>query len=316
LKNILLYIALVILTFSNISAQYIDVLADTDTSEYFVGDYIEYSLELKYDKQLNVTIPSVPDSISNLEFIREETPLREENETQVIERRRYIFSKYDSTEVTLPSFKIPYTVAGGNEVKYAMVNPVDIVVKTMEVDPQGEIQDVKAPLRIQLDLLFILLIVLVVIILGAAGYFIYRHYKKKRSGEIHEKKIIKIPAYKIALESLSELESKKLWQQGRVKDYHSEITEIVRRYFEKRFNFLAMEMTSAEVLESLNDIKVNTDVNFLTNDFLANADMVKFAKFVPMPTINEEMMKQAYAIVNKTKQEEEVKVVTEVENAG
>jgi hypothetical protein len=44
--------------------------------------------------------------------------------------------------------------------------------------------------------------------------------------------------------------------------------------------------------------------------------MVKFAKFVPMPTVNEEMMKQAYNIVNKTKQDEEVKVVTEVENAG
>ena len=133
---------------------------------------------------------------------------------------------------------------------------------------------------------------------------------------MHEKKIIKIPEYKVALESLSELDRKKLWQQGKVKDYHSEITEIVRRYFEKRFSFLAMEMTSAEVLESLNEIEVTTDVHFLTNDFLTNADMVKFAKFVPMPTVNEEMMKQAYEIVNKTKQEEEIKVVTEVENVG
>lgn len=316
MKNVLIYIVLAILTFSNISGQYIDVSADTDTSEYIVGDYIVYSLELKYDKQLNVIIPSVPDSISNLVFIREESPLREENETQVIERRKYIFSKYDSTEVTLPAYKVPYTVAGGNEVKYASVNTVDIVVKTMEVDPEGDIQDVKAPLKIQLDLLFILLIALGVIILVAAGYFIYRHYKKKSSGEVFEKKVIKIPAYKIALESLSELDSKKLWQQGKVKDYHSEITEIVRRYFEKRFSFLAMEMTSADVLETLNDIDVTTDVHLLTNDFLTNADMVKFAKFVPMPTINEEMMKQAYEIVNKTKQDEEVEVVTEVHNAG
>ena len=168
MKSILLYIALAVLTFSNISAQYIDVFADTDTSEYFVGDYIEYTVELKYDKQLKVTIPSIPDTISNLELIREDTPLREENDTQVIERRKYIFSKYDSTEITIPAYKIPYTVAGGNEVKYARVNPVDIVVKTMEVDPQGEIQDVKAPLKIQMDLLFILIIVLGVILLGVA----------------------------------------------------------------------------------------------------------------------------------------------------
>jgi hypothetical protein len=43
--------------------------------------------------------------------------------------------------------------------------------------------------------------------------------------------------------------------------------------------------------------------------------LVKFAKFKPIPTINEDMMKQAYEIVNKTKVEEEVKVETlEVKN--
>ena len=42
--------------------------------------------------------------------------------------------------------------------------------------------------------------------------------------------------------------------------------------------------------------------------------MVKFAKFQPMPSVNEEMMKQAKEIVYKTKQEETSEVVEEVSN--
>ena len=52
------------------------------------------------------------------------------------------------------------------------------------------------------------------------------------------------------------------------------------------------------------------DVREKTREFLSNADMVKFAKFQPMPSVNETMLQQAYDIVNKTIQE---KTVTEVE---
>jgi hypothetical protein len=37
-----------------------------------------------------------------------------------------------------------------------------------------------------------------------------------------------------------------------------------------------------------------------TNEFLNNADLVKFAKFKPENFVNEEMMKQAVEIVNRT----------------
>ena len=38
----------------------------------------------------------------------------------------------------------------------------------------------------------------------------------------------------------------------------------------------------------------------VTFDFLTNADLVKFAKFQPLGSVNEEMMKQARNIVQTT----------------
>jgi hypothetical protein len=43
----------------------------------------------------------------------------------------------------------------------------------------------------------------------------------------------------------------------------------------------------------------------ITGRFLENADLVKFAKFKPLPSVNDEMLKQAYEIVNRTKLEDE-----------
>jgi hypothetical protein len=296
-------------------AQSIEVFADTDTTEYIVGDFIEYTLEMKYSKDIRVELPSVIDSISVLEFIKEEQAIEQIIEGENYSLRTFIFSRYDSADVTISAFNINYYVGNETEASVIRVNPVNILVRTIEVDASSDIQDVKAPIKIQLDWLLIALIILAILILALGGYYGYKHYQSKKTGVVKEKKIIKIPAYKIALEALDDLDYKKLWQQGHVKEYHSEITGIIRRYFEERFNFLAMEMTSSEIMNNLSDSVEAKEIMDETKEFLSNADMVKFAKFKPIPSVNEEMLKQAYDIVNKTKVEEEIKVETvEVEN--
>ena len=44
----------------------------------------------------------------------------------------------------------------------------------------------------------------------------------------------------------------KLWQQGEIKQYYSELTDILRIYIENRWDIQAMEMVSSEIIESLN----------------------------------------------------------------
>ena len=61
-----------------------------------------------------------------------------------------------------------------------------------------------------------------------------------------------------------------------------------------------MELPTSEVIALLSrKRKAKPSLN-TTYDFLSNADLVKFARFTPLGSVNEEMMKQAYEIVNKT----------------
>lgn len=288
---------LLVLAFIPVAAQQITVKASTDTSKYKVGDYITYKLQLTYDKNVRINYPSVKDTIKNLEFIKEELPVKQESSVKIMETRSYVFSKYDSSIVKIPSYKISY-VDNSNQGS-VVVNPLTIIITTVPVDTTKEIQDVKPPVEIPFNWVLALIIFGIVVILALTGYYIYSYYKKKNQPK--QKEIPKIPPYELAIKELNMLNEKQLWQSGKVKEYHSEITEIIRKYFEARFGFMALEMTTSEVLISLEKCSGGVDVKMLTEKFLSNADLVKFAKFVPIPSVNSEMMEQAVSIVNNTK---------------
>ncbi len=297
-----------------LSAQTISVSASTDTSAYKVGDYIRYQIEIKHDKGIVVYLPPVKDSVKTLEFINALPSEKNEVNNIVTERFHYIFSKYDSAKVTIPPLPIGYTEWNSSVKKYINTNPVVITVRTLQVNQQEDIRDVKEPVKFPLNWLLIGLIMLAIIILGLTGFFLYKYYKKKKQQKGITAPEVIIPPHEIALNKLAELENKKLWQNGFVKEFHSEVTQIVREYFEARFNFRALELTSSEIFGVLSFLEEGKSVLSVSEKFFSNADLVKFAKFEPMPRVNEEMMSQAYEIVRSTIPAEKPKTESGTEN--
>ncbi len=295
------------------SAQNITVEASTDTSAYKVGDYIQYTIQVKARPEIIVSGPAVSDTLAGMDLISQQAPQKEESGGKQVITYSYTFSKYDSSDVTVPPVPVYYRAKEDTVSKVINTNEVYFTVRPLKVNPEAGIKDVKEPLRIPLDWRWIVLWVLIGLIILAGAYYIYRKYQARKAGYVPEKVVIKIPAHVAALKSLRSLREKQLWQKGMVKEYHSEITEIIRRYFEERFNLPALEMTSGEAVEELRRRAGTGKIIADTQDFLSNADMVKFAKYQPMASVNEEMMKQAEDIVQKTKSgsDEAVTEVTE-----
>lgn len=300
--------------FINLSAQSVSVLASVDSSDYLVGDYITYTLEVRADKNVTVTTPNIRDSLKNVEVIKELETLSSETENTKSRTYGFIISYYDSGSVTISPIPVKYKLKESDEEKIALSNPVTFNVHTVEVKQQADIKDVKEPIAIPLDWKFILLIAVIVLIVLIAAYYFYRRYKKKKAEQPIRKKIIRIPAHVKALSALDKLENEKLWQKGMVKEYHSVITAIIRNYFEERFNLPALELTTSEQMQQLNKVLAAESILNVTNEFLNNADLVKFAKFQPLPSVNESMMKQAKEIVTNTMTNEPAKVEEEVES--
>ncbi len=293
------------------SAQNISVEASTDTSAYQIGDYIHYTIQVKARKDLIVNGPAVSDTLAGMELISQQAPQKEESGGKQVITYSYTFSKYDSSDVTVPPVLVYYKAKGDTAEKVLSTAKVFFTVRPLKVDPEAGIKDVKEPLKIPLDWRWIALWVVVGLIILAAAYYAYRKYQEKKAGYVPEKVVIKVPAHITALRSLRALREKQLWQKGMVKEYHSEITEIIRKYFEERFDLPALEMTSGEALDELRKRTGTETIITDTENFLSNADLVKFAKYQPMASVNEEMMKQAADIIQKTKSGSD-EIVTEV----
>lgn len=281
-------------------AQQVSALASVDSSNFLVGDYINYTLEVRTPKDFEITYPVIIDSLSHVEIIKEYEPEVIESEKLKTVRFHYIISYYDSSEINIPSIAVHYKNLNDTLTQVVLSNPVTFNVHTVEVSSDTDIEDVKSPITIPLDWKLVLMWILIALVVLGVAYFLYQRYKKKKSEEPVEKKIIKIPAHIKALSELDNLEKEQLWQNGLIKDYHSTITGIIREYFEERFELPALELTTSESMSELRKVTEAEIIYDSTNRFLNNADLVKFAKFIPLDSVNEEMMTQAKEIVNQT----------------
>ena len=130
--------------------------------------------------------------------------------------------------------------------------------------------------------------------------------KKRKKGEkIYQPQIPSRP-HEIALETLRKVETDKLWQQGRVKEYHSRVSDIIRTYIEQTLSINAMEMTTDLILSATQISALNQKLKSELQELLERADLVKFAKFLPLANEHEASMKNAVSFVESTMSREAI----------
>jgi len=126
--------------------------------------------------------------------------------------------------------------------------------------------------------------------------------KRKRKPTEVVKKVIVRPAHEIAIEALKKIQEQKLWQQGFYKEYHSGVADTIRSYIEHRFSITAMEMPSDDTLSHFRNNLVSPEAFEKLRYLLQSADMVKFAKGIPVGSENELSMQNAFDFIALTKQ--------------
>jgi hypothetical protein len=285
-------------------AQKIDAKAVIDSSHILLGDPIRYNLRIVYDKNTRVIFPSFPDSFSGF-VVLERSEIDSAFKNDIITRGQTItLTTFDSGDKYIPSVKINYQLKGHTKFESISTDSLKINVSYVPVDTTQAIKPIKpllkAPLSFAEILPYLISFIILVLIVLAIIYYI-RRLKANKPFFTREK--IKIPAHVIALEKLQKLENEKLWQKGEIKKFHIDLTDIIREYMESRFNILAVESTTTEIITQLKVLQIDTNLLNKINEFLSISDLVKFAKLIPLPDENENCIKISYEFVNTTKEE-------------
>ena len=271
-----------------------------DTNTILIGEQIKLKIICEeIDSPIN--FPSFNDTIvEGVEIISRssiDTILKSSNNGKktLSLSQEYIITAWDSGAYYIPSFKLNEEI---------QTNPLLLNVLSVAIDQNSDLKDIKQPLDPKYDLSdflpWIITLLLIVLII-----YLLRKILKRKKEKITKPKTKKIiPPHIIAMDELNNIEKQELWQSGMIKKYHSEISETLRKYIENRFNFIALEMTTDEILSGIkNNISTNNSQELRT--VLQRADLAKFAKSKPNEDENKKSMLLAKEFVDQTKNSEE-----------
>lgn len=287
------------------TAQNATIKASLDSTQMWIGQQNRIHIEVAANQnaKLNLLLKekNIMPGIEILEVSELDTT--DIGNNRILIKYDYLITSFDEYLYAIPPFQLEEqgdTILSNELALKVVTVPID----TTKLDHWFDIKDVITPPFVWKDYInYILypLLGLVLVALIVIAYFIF--IKKKPIVRIVKEEPL-LPPHIVALNELDNIKGKKLWQSGKIKEYHSSITDTLRMYIERRFDINAMEMTSGEVLARIKGVSDVDAVYDKLKQVLLLGDLVKFAKYHALPDENELSLLNAYLFVNNTKIEE------------
>jgi len=312
MKRRILFVVLCILLSGSIQllkAQPVMVKASIDSTHILIGDQLKLILEIEKPKNMAIEFPIIPDTFSSHIEVIKRSPIdtiKLADNDRIKLSKSILISSFDSGSHVIPPFF--FKLKNNQKMDSVATKAMIFQVLTMKIDTTKGPVDIKVPYSAPLSLNEVIPYILGIILIGAIIFFIfyYMRWKKKNVPLFIRPEKPKEPAHILALRELDRIKGQKLWQQEKIKQYYSEVADTIRYYIQNRFVIPAMEQTSAETIGVFKQNPELIDGNSLNEiqHILSLADLVKFAKYTPLPDDNNLTLMNAYFFVNQTKKEE------------
>tara|TARA_B110000046_G_scaffold168308_1_gene186626 strand:- start:5365 stop:6369 length:1005 start_codon:yes stop_codon:yes gene_type:complete len=271
------------------------VKAKIETSQIRIGE--QFNFRISVNETENVILPKL--ELKGLEVI--DSASIDTLSNMLIQK--YIITGFDSGAYYIPQQQV-FVKNQAYLTDSLLVNVATVAIDTTKIK-KFPIKAIKAEPYTFDD--FKIYIYILLAALAIIGFWIYWFVIRKQKTEDDEPTYRALPPYEEAIYKLNELDEKLLWQNNKVKEYYSELTEIVRGYIERELKVPALEKTTDEILETLKDfndletIQASKETIKKLKELLQEADLVKFAKSKPLALEIEEDRKDAEDIVSSLK---------------
>jgi hypothetical protein len=296
----------------------VGVSASTDTRLIAIGDTLSLNIDIEWESGVEVKPVAAREKLGEF-IVRDvrEGAVRPEGDG-FARRVAILLTIFEVGEHTIPPVPILFTGEGG-EPGRVETRPLDVRVESVLGESAEEIRDIKPPLAVskrwkEIILSYALLIGLA----GAAAASVLVSVKKKGEIEMLARKVwdkvtgpvralvawllmlfglkekpapqtsydieisgLDIDPGQAALEELARVEALGLVEQGLIKDLYTLVSEVLRRYIERKYGVLAMELPTAFILKAVAGRGVMSACYDGVREVLEECDLVKFARYVP-----------------------------------
>ena len=266
--------ALVVLA-EGLHAQVPRAEAALDTAAARVGDPIRLTLTLYHDATARPEAPDLP------QILRDFSPRcagwhQREVATGVELAQECELRLYELGLHEVPAVAVPFVTAAGDTL-LRTTQSLAIEVISARGEGEDQLRDIKPPVLISggVPLWVVVAIGLLALALCAlGGIWLWRRRTRTPEPPPPPEPIDYAAEFARIAES-------GLLERGEFKTYYSLLSENLRRFLEERLAIEAMEQTTSELADALQEGEVDTVLREQVIDYLAAADLVKFARFHP-----------------------------------
>lgn len=281
----------------------ISISSKVDKSLIHIGDLIQYTIIVTHDRDVRVEMPGLGANLGGFEIRDYDVEEPRKQDGLIVSEVNYAISTFFTGEFEIPPLTVLYYTKGDSTAKALSTEKIKIVVESIKPSEAGDILDIKPPVEIPRSLWYLMRWFVLgggILILALIGFLIVWR-KKQGKSILPVRPEIRRPPHEIAYEELDRLRQSDLLVEGEVKQYYTEISEIIRRYIEGRYFIIAMEMTTTEVLDGLMGADVTVEELHIFQHFLDQCDLVKFAKVIPSDGETTVVIQIASEIIDRTK---------------
>ena len=266
--------ALVVLA-EGLHAQAPRVEATLDTAAARVGDPIRLTLTLHHDATARPEAPDLP------QIFRDFSPRcagwhQREVATGVELAQECELRFYELGLHEVPAVAVPFVTTAGDTL-LRETQPLAIEVISARGEGEDQLRDIKPPVLIGggVPLWVVVAIGLLALAFCALGGIWLWHRRTRTPEPPPPPEPIDYAAEFVRIAESGLLE------RGEFKTYYSLLSENLRRFLEESVEIEAMEQTTSELAVALQGAEVEDALRQQIVDYLAAADLVKFARFHP-----------------------------------
>jgi hypothetical protein len=251
------------------------LFSSTSQDSLYIGDRIHFSVSLLVPKASQV-VPPVTDNGFGKLIVKEWTSDKVDKKIADSCTFNYILTTYTAENCTIPS--LDYVVTQGAKTDTLRTKAVPLRVVLVSFPDSAKIKDLKPQQSAGVPSFAWLWWLICLALAAAAVYLVRRRLKKKAAPPAA---IPLQPPYEEAIEALDRLEAKQYIAKGMIREYVFELSEIAKRYVERRFEVPAAEFTTEEILSWIRRSPLEPQLRKVLDRFFTMTDPVKFAKWIP-----------------------------------
>jgi hypothetical protein len=260
-------------------------------SKLTVGDPFEVELTVRRERAVNVSDPFLPEPGPFI-LLDKKSITRYKGDT-IIDVHRLKLAPVAAGDLQLPPFLVGFAHEEGMVAAASESLPVK-VASVLPKDSMKDINDLKPQQQYPNPLPFVILGA--VVAAAALGFFGRRLYRRWRRRQLLGAPLL--DPWDEALAALGAVPETDLLSAGQYRRLYYSVSEILKRYLERRFEFPASEQTTTEIGREMKARRTPEAERF--RDFFRAADMVKYAKHRPEPAAAQAVVTSARELVRLT----------------